>query len=153
MVSVPEKSATAAGHPSALRLAIVRLAAAEKILVENGVVGEIDVEPGNVPVGLRAASLARPPEDLAHDPAVEERRQMVRLEHGEEHAGREQFVLFFAKAHEDLQVLVIRRPRLDRHDRLAEQGEQPLFQRLGEVPGGPEPGFDVVGRGHRSPAI
>jgi len=78
---------------------------------------------------------------------------MVRLEYREKSAGREQFVLLLSKAHEDLHVFVIHFRRLDRHDRLAEQREQALFQRVGEVPGGPEPRFDVVGFGHRSVPI
>ncbi len=78
---------------------------------------------------------------------------MVRLEDREKSAGRQQLVLLFAKADEDLQILVIHFRRLDRHDRLAEQRKQALFQRVGEVPGGPEPRFDVVGFGHRSVPI
>ncbi len=75
---------------------------------------------------------------------------MVRLEYREKSAGRQQFVLLFPKADEDLHVFVIDFCRFDRHDRLAEQREQAFFQRVGEVPGGPEPRFDIVGFGHRS---
>ena len=78
---------------------------------------------------------------------------MVRLEYREKSARGQQLALLFAKAHEDLQVLVVRFRRFHRHDRLAIQREQVLFQRLGEVPRGPEPRFDVVGFRHRGAAI
>jgi len=52
---------------------------------------------------------------------------MVRLEYREKRAGRQQLVLLFPKADEDLQVFVIHFRRRDRHDRLAEQREQAFF--------------------------
>src|SRR5437879_12530367 len=71
----------------------------------------------------------------------------VRLEYREESARRQQLVLLFAKAHEDFQVLVVHFRRFHRHDRQAIQREQVFLQRLGEVPGSPEPRFDVeIGR-------